>query len=370
MKKVLFMIHSLSRGGAEKVLVNLVNGMDKSKYDITVATIFGGGVNEQFIDPDIKRYSVFKKPFPGNSRVMKLFSPRTLHRLFVRESYDIEVAYLEGPAARVISGCPDPSVRKVCWTHCEQKDRKTASIGFRSFSEASKCMARFDANACVSGTVMKDLSALYPGAKNLSVVYNANDTDEILSLMKEPLTEVTLPEDRPVIIGIARMRPEKRFDRLLSVFERILSDGFPAHLLLLGTGPEEETLKRYVREHSLGEHVTFAGYCVNPYKYYAVSDIYVCPSDSEGFSTAASEALITGTPVVTMDVSGMREMLGESGEYGIIAENDDELYEGVKKLLSDRNELMRCTKAAEERGKMFSREAAVKEAEALLDSLG
>ena len=45
MKKILFLIHDLGHGGAEKVLVNLVNNMDRTKFDITVMALFGGGVN-------------------------------------------------------------------------------------------------------------------------------------------------------------------------------------------------------------------------------------------------------------------------------------------------------------------------------------
>ena len=48
MTKILFLIHDLGHGGAEKVLVNLVNNMDHSKFDITVMALFGGGVNEQY----------------------------------------------------------------------------------------------------------------------------------------------------------------------------------------------------------------------------------------------------------------------------------------------------------------------------------
>ena len=53
MKKVLFMIPTLGQGGAEKVLVNLVNNMDKSKYDITVQALFNVGVNRQFLSKDV-----------------------------------------------------------------------------------------------------------------------------------------------------------------------------------------------------------------------------------------------------------------------------------------------------------------------------
>lgn len=72
MTRILFLIHDLSHGGAEKVLVNLVNNMDRSKFDISVIALFGGGVNEQFLKPDIHYRAIFRRPFRGNSHLMKL----------------------------------------------------------------------------------------------------------------------------------------------------------------------------------------------------------------------------------------------------------------------------------------------------------
>ena len=74
MIKILFLIHDLGQGGAEKVLVNLVNHLDRSKFHITVTTLFGGGVNEQFLKKDIRINSVFPKEIPGNSKLMKLLT--------------------------------------------------------------------------------------------------------------------------------------------------------------------------------------------------------------------------------------------------------------------------------------------------------
>ena len=53
MKKALFFITNLAHGGAERVLVNLVNNLDKSKYDVTVRTIFDEGVNKQYLSSDV-----------------------------------------------------------------------------------------------------------------------------------------------------------------------------------------------------------------------------------------------------------------------------------------------------------------------------
>ena len=75
-KKILFLIHDLGHGGAEKVLVNLVNNMDPEQFEIHVTALFGGGVNEQFLAPHVRYRAVYSKAFPGNSHLMKLLTPR------------------------------------------------------------------------------------------------------------------------------------------------------------------------------------------------------------------------------------------------------------------------------------------------------
>ena len=59
--KVLFLIHDLGHGGAEKVLVNLVNNMDKTKFDVTVMSLFGGGVNEDYLKEDVQYKRVWNQ---------------------------------------------------------------------------------------------------------------------------------------------------------------------------------------------------------------------------------------------------------------------------------------------------------------------
>ena len=120
----------------------------------------------------------------------------------------------------------------------------------------------------------------------------------------------------------------------------------------------------------MDEKVKFLGYQLNPYKYVAKCDLFVCASFAEGFSTAATEALIVGTPVCTVEVSGMKEMLGENNEYGLVVENNEEaLYQGIKKLLDDPELLKHYKKKAAERGKMFSTEKTVNAVQDMLMSL-
>ena len=108
----------------------------------------------------------------------------------------------------------------------------------------------------------------------------------------------------------------------------------------------------------------------NPYKYIKSSDLYVCSSLSEGFSTSVTEALIVGTPVVTTLCSGMQEMLGENNEYGIVTENnEDALYEGIKTMLTTPGMLEDYAQKAKERGKYFNTENTTKAVESMLEEL-
>ena len=175
MKKVLFLIHDLGQGGAEKVLVNLVNNMDRSRFDITVISLFGGGVNEQYLNKEIRYKTIFKKNIPGNSKIMKLLSPKLLHRLFIKDKYDIEISYLEGPSARIISGCQDSDTKLITWIHVEQHTKELASIAFRSYEESVTCYQRFKHIVYVSESVKEDFESIYPMLKPGDVLYNTRE---------------------------------------------------------------------------------------------------------------------------------------------------------------------------------------------------
>ena len=368
MKKILFLIHDLGCGGAEKVLVNLVNNMDAEQFDITVMALFGGGVNEQFLKPHIRYKTVFKKAFPGNSHVMKLLSPMLLHKWFIKERYDIEVAYLEGPSARLISGCLDETTKLVSWIHVEQHNMQKLAASFRSEEEARECYARFDQTVCVSECVQNDFCSILDFKKPCRVLYNTVESGKILGMATDGAPE--LAEDGKIrLIAVGTLKESKGYDRMLSIVKKLADNGYPLHLYILGEGPQLKDLELYVQDNNLGKAVTFLGYNTNPYKYVAKCDLFICASFAEGFSTAATEALIVGTPVCTVDVSGMKEMLGENNEWGVVTENDeDSLYRGIKRLLDDPALLAHYKRQAAERGKIFSTENTVRAVEQFMMS--
>ena len=366
MKKVLFLIHDLGRGGAEKVLVNLVNNMDPEKFDISVTALFGGGVNEQFLASHVHFRTVFPRAFPGNSHVMKLLTPRQLHRLFVKEQYDIEVSYLEGPSARVISGCQDADTKLVSWIHVEQHTMKQIASSFRSEQEARKCYGRFDQTVCVSEYVRNDFCSVLGFQNPCRVLYNTVESDKILERSADSAPEL-MDDGKIRLVAVGTLKESKGYGRMLRIIKKLYKTGYSVHLYILGEGPQRQTLEQYVQENELVHAITLIGYNTNPYKFVSKCDLFVCASHSEGFSTAATEALIVGTPVCTVEVSGMKEMLGDNNEWGIVTENDEEaLYQGIKQLLDDPELLAHYKQKAAQRGKMFSTENTVRAVEEML----
>ena len=366
-KRVLFLIHDLGHGGAEKVLVNLVNNMDRNKFDITVMALFGGGVNEQFLKPDIHYRAVFQRVFRGNSHLMKLLSPEHLHKLFINDQYDLEVAYLEGPSARIVSGCTNKNVKRVSWIHIQQQSARAAASSFRSISEARACYDRFDRIIGVSEEVKKTFLACVATSAPMQVLYNTNESEQIKLQAQDAVEKNLFSENEFKIIGVGKLLKSKGFDRLARIAEKLKKEGYPVHLYILGVGPLQQELERFIAEHELKDAITLLGYQTNPYKYVSRCDLFVCASHAEGFSTAATEALIVGTPVCTVEVSGMKEMLGENDEYGIVTENSEEaLYEGIKRLLDDPALLAHYRKQAALRGEQFSTEKTVKAVEDML----
>ena len=366
MKKILFLIHDLGQGGAEKVLVNLVNNMDRSKFDISVTVLFGSGVNEQFLAPDIHFRAVFPKEVPGNSKLMKLLTPAQLHRMCVKEHYDIEVSYLEGPSARVISGCNDANTKLVSWIHVEQHTMERLSGSFRSEREARECYDRFDQTVCVSQYVHDDFCRILDFQKPCKVLYNTVESEKILANASNAAPEL-MDDGKIRLIAVGTLKESKGYMRLLSIIKRLLGEKYPAHLYILGIGLLQQEMERYIQANNLQEAVTLLGYQTNPYKYVSKCDLFVCASFAEGFSTATTEALIVGTPVCTVEVSGMKEMLGEHNEWGIVTENSEEaLYQGIKDLLDHPDKLVHYKEKAIERGKTFSTENTVRAAEEML----
>ena len=369
MTKILFLIPTLMHGGAEKVLVNLVNNLDSEKYDITLYSIFDGGVNKEFLKSHVKYQFKFKKVFRGNSQLMKLFSPKFLYRFFIKEEYDLVVSFLEGPAARIISGCNNPKTKKIAWIHSDMLTQNLAAVGFRNFAEAQKLYNKFDQIAGVSKNVIHSFKKIFNPKVPLQVLYNVNETENIQQLALGRVA-YQFPENIVNICSVGKITSNKGFDRLLEAHQKLLEAGLPNQIHILGIGADQPQLGKRIKELGVEHSFKLLGFHKDPYQYMSRCDLYVCASHREGFSTAVTEALILGIPVLSTEVSGAKELLGENNEYGTVTENSTKgIYEGLKTLLMHPEQLVHYKKQAVLRGKEFSKEKTVKAVEQLFDSL-
>lgn len=367
MIKVLFLIPNLAHGGAERVLVNLVNHMDYSEFDITVQTMFDVGIYRGELNKAVKYIGGFPWYFRGNTLVYKMFSPKMLFKLYIKEEYDVIVSYLEGPSARVVYGASGYSGKRICWVHVEFGEQAYFSKVFRNINEAQECYQSFDRIICVSNTVKQDFQKMVKVDSPVDVLFNTVETDVIQFRADENVDDIVFSENEINIISVAKLMKVKGYDRLARICKRLIENGFPVHVYLIGKGEEQGNLESLVKKLGLGQRFTFVGFRDNPYKYVKKADLYVCSSHMEGFSTAVSEALIIGTPVVSTKCSGAEELLGYNNEYGIVTENDeDALYQGIKKIISEQGLLLHYKKQAAIRGAKFSTEETVKAVERML----
>lgn len=368
MKKILFLIHDLDQGGAEKVLVNLANNLDKTKYDVTIQTLFDVGVNRKYINDDVHYVGGLKWRFRGNSKIFRALPSKILSKIFIKNKYDVVIAFLEGPDTRIVSAY---NGKKVAWVHIDFSSVDMLTKQYKSFEEMCNCYNSFDRIVCVADTVKQKFTSFFDVKPECITLYNVNDTDNIIKKGKENQGIINKSNTCINIVSVGRLiNDHKAFDRLINIHKRLCDNGIKNNLFILGEGPDHNKLQSQIDELGLNDMCKLLGFDENPYKYVSKADLFICSSNREGFSTAVTESLVLGVPVVSTDVSGARELLGNNNEYGIVTEiNEDALYEGVHKMLTEDGLLAHYKKQAEIRGKEFSTEKTTKAVEEMLESL-
>ena len=371
MISVLFLIPTLDRGGAENVLVDLVNHMDQSKFQITVQTLFDKDSQKNRLKEEIEYKSFLYHQFHGNSRLFAHIPADLLYRIIVRKRYDIVVSYLEGPTTRILSGCPYPDSKTVAWVHVEMIRQRQLSTGFRSMEKALEAYRSFDKVAFVAKTVRDSFfRTAHCELENGIVLYNTVNSRDIIEKSSIKKEEEIFSPDEFNIISVGRVIDVKGYDRLAHIQKKLKESGYKTHVYILGTGSDRKEIEKYTEENSINDSFTFLGFYDNPYGIISEADLFVCSSRREGFSTAVTEALILGLPVVSTNCSGAYELLGRENEYGVVTLNNEEgLYSGIKMLLDQPELLNHYRKQAQLRRKSFGIESTVGAVEEMLIGL-
>lgn len=361
MIKILFFIETLSGGGAEKVLQNLVNNMDNEKFDITVQTVWKENP-EGLLNKNIKYKYIYPNYSKINNYKYRLSTLlKTIYPLHIKDVYDIEVAYLECGATKVISTSTNRKAKKIAWVHCDLSKKISNIDEFRK--KSINWYKKFDKVVCVSRDVEKSFKSIYGNGFETEVIYNVIDDYSIRKKADENVEDYSFDEKIPPIVSVGRLSTQKRFDRLIEAHKILSDEGFSNKLLIIGEGDDRRNLEQIIEASGVQKTVTLAGFKSNPYPYIKNAALLACSSDYEGFSSFVAEGLILGKAIATTNCTGMEELLGNS-EYGIITACDaNALAEGIKKLLSDNSLKEKYENKASERSKSFSIEASVKETE-------
>ena len=244
MKKVLFLIHTLGGGGAEKVLVDLVNNLNPQKYDITVMTIVDVGELRYKLNNNIKYKTTIKLRKSSNNenknqenksgsllgkgnkikniaaklyaKIWKHMPTKFFYKLFIKEKYDIEISFLEGISAKVIAASNNPKSKKYAWIHVDLINQKKSEGVFKNKNVEKNVYLAFDKIVCVSNVVREQFIKKFDFDKEKVIVkYNAIDKATILNKSKE---ECDYDKDNSFLIcSVGRLNAQKAYDRLLKI---------------------------------------------------------------------------------------------------------------------------------------------------------
>ncbi len=354
--KILFLIEELSGGGAEKVLCNLVNHMDQTKFDITVETVWPADAGE-YLSPGIH----YKSMYPNRNAFYHFLyraeaASHLAYCLRVRGDYDIECAYLEMGTTKIMASSTNKKAKKIAWVHCDLLNKISDPQAYAM--KTTRWYEQFDQIVCVSKSVKEHFDELFQNRFNSLVLYNVIDAPSIQNMALLPLPK-EVRHNRVSVLSVGRLSAEKNYLRLLKAHKQLMGEGIEHDLWILGEGPQRPILEQFVKENGLINSVWMPGFIKNPYSIMREADVLACSSDYEGYSTFLTEGIILGKPIVTTDVSGAHELLGNS-EFGLIVKNNDEsLYRGLRTLLTDVICREKYAKAALLRSKDFSLPALV-----------
>lgn len=366
--KVVFVHYKLVCGGAEQALFDLINLMDKDRFDVTVfAQCPGGDWDQKFLDAGIKviyDYSCRKptmNPIVKAGNVVKKLKTSAAYKrdgeglldVILEDGADIVVSYSAWNCDQISFAKGAKSVKYI------HGDPGTNPVYRDEARNKRELLAKYDRIICVSTSAWKAFREISGLTEGVELHYNPINSENVRRLAEEA---VDLPEGEPIICAVGRLSAEKAFERLIIIHKNLIEEGIRHKLLIVGDGADKEYLHRLVRATGTEDSVILAGYQSNPYPYMKRSRFLVNSSYTEGLPVIAMEALTLGVPIVA-PIPSIGEVFGDE-VCGIITENTNAgLEEGIKRMLTD-EAFYRQTKAgAEKRREFFDGRRMVKEVE-------
>lgn len=332
MKKLLFVISQLYKGGAETSLVNLLNRLDHTKYRAELLILNQSPVEHAVsltgqIDPKVKvcdAYKEFQKlSAAGRVRAKFVYTMEQKGAYYVpaldfvrNKMYDWAFFVGEWYSPSFVAYEVQARI-KAAWIHNDLSEAEYFDAGhYFYFAD------RFDYFIFVSqNSLLKSVEA-YPFLKEKAVcIYNVNNTDTILKRAQEEPQDWP-KSDLPVLLTCANFRPQKNHLHQVKVMAELKRRGVEFLWMNIGAMTDQglvSEVKKLCRKEGLDKCFIIAGPKENPYQYMKRADAVTVLSDYESWSMVITEAKILGVPVIASGTSGALEQI-EDGKTGIITE--------------------------------------------------
>lgn len=332
MKKIGFCIDSLEMGGAEKLLVDIINALYETKdYDISLLTkvksnsyfynLIKNKVNYFYLFEGEKKDSIFFKLKNSieKSRNFKKFT----------NSVDIVIDFLDGDFHKYIKSLKNKE--KIIWLHLSfKKLQKNKKIDTKITS--------YDKIVVITDAAKNEILTEKINIKNLYKIPNFIDYKVIDNKLNENFKiDPTLLKE--YFLTVCRLNEEQKdVKTLIEAFSNYQGE---EKLIIVGDGPDKKNLEKLVKEKKLENKIIFLGTLNNPYILMKNSKLFILSSKVEGFGLVLLEALYCGTKVISSNCPvGPNEILknGEIGELFEVGNSESLLKKINKSLLTEYNE--------------------------------
>ncbi|HTP02656.1 MAG TPA: glycosyltransferase [Anaerolineales bacterium] len=311
--RLAFFLPGLYEGGAERVILNLADGIAARGYPVDLVLARAEGP--------------YMPQVPASVRLIDLKAARVLGSVpalaqYLRQERPVAMlsamfANLMALWAQRLSGVLDRllisehnTLSSVVTNQADMRWKWYPRLAGWFYPWATEIIA-------VSNGIAEDLARTTTiPRERIHVLYNPVVTAELVQKSTEPLQHAWFqPGEPPVIVSVGRLAPQKGFDVLIRAFS-VLRQHRPMRLLILGEGDLRPSLEALIHELGLDADVCLQGFVQNPYPYMARASLFVLPSRWEGLPTVLIEALRLGTPIVATDCPGGTREILRNGQYG------------------------------------------------------
>lgn len=313
-KKILFFIYRMGGGGAARTLLNIINNIDRTHFTPVLVTLDRDGGYEEYVAEDVLFIKLGTKRLRGAvTRLAKVIREERPDIVFSTiPNYNI-VALL----ATMLSRTPARNVvREAAYLGGTPKENLKLRFAGLLYKRASRVIAL---SKGVKGNIIKRYKV---NSDKIDIIYNPVDVGSIQSMMAQDDVDDAhrrfFQGDGKTIITAGRFHHDKDQLTLIEAFKSVREEVPGTRLAILGEGELEADLRRRTEALGLADDVLFTGFRHNPYAYFAQADLFVLSSVREGFGHVLTEALATGTPVVSTRAHPGAEEVLDGGEYGLM----------------------------------------------------